>query len=82
MPTKTLLTCLASAALLLPTLATARPAYTVEPMRIHAGPGPDYPLIVVVPPASAWKSRAASAATSGVMSSRRTACAAGPGAAR
>lgn len=50
MPTKTLLTCLASAVLLLPTLATARPAYTVEPMRIHAGPGPDYPLIVVVPP--------------------------------
>lgn len=50
MPTKTLLTCLAGAALLLPAIATARPAYTVEPMRIHAGPGPDYPLIVVVPP--------------------------------
>lgn len=50
MPTKSLLTCLAGAALLLPALATARPAYTVEPTRIHAGPGPDYPLIVVAPP--------------------------------
>lgn len=50
MTIKTLFTCLAGAALLLPAVATARPAYTIEPMRIHAGPGPDYPLIVVVPP--------------------------------
>lgn len=50
MTIKTLFTCLAGAALLLPAVAAARPAYTIEPMRIHAGPGPDYPLIVVVPP--------------------------------
>lgn len=50
MPLPTLLRILAIAAALLPAVADARPAYITEPIRLHAGPGPDYPQIAVLPP--------------------------------
>ncbi len=50
MPLPTLLRTLAIAAALLPAVADARPAYITEPLRLHAGPGPDYPQISVLLP--------------------------------
>lgn len=45
-----LLRALALAAALLPAVADARPAYITEPLRLHAGPGPDYPQVAVLLP--------------------------------
>jgi len=50
MPLPALLRTLALAAALLPAAADARPAYITEPLRLHAGPGPDYPQISMLLP--------------------------------
>ena len=50
MPLPALLRTLTLAAALLPAAADARPAYITEPLRLHAGPGPDYPQISVLFP--------------------------------
>ena len=45
-----LLSSLILATALLPATADARLAYVTEPLRLYAGPGPDYPQIATLPP--------------------------------
>ena len=49
MTTKTLVRCLAAAALVLPALASAQQAFTTHLLNMRAGPAQDFPVVAVLP---------------------------------